>query len=163
MATTGALRVLHRRDRRSHTPLVRVLLRVILSSYVIEHHIGSSTLSANMTHRLRWARSTRRSRPAGYVGQLFTMPLPLALLVWAFSPSWWPVVPVALAVRILAAYAVSARALHAKLNWFLVPLEDLIGFLFWIAGFFGNSISWRGRRYRLFADGRFELIPSQDR
>ena len=136
---------------------------VILSSYVIEHHIGSSTLSENMTHRLRWARSTRRSRPAGYVGQLFTMPLPLALLVWAFSPSWWPVVPVALALRGLAAYSVSSRALHARLNWFLVPLEDLIGFFFWIAGFFGTSISWRGRRYRLFADGRFELIPSQDR
>lgn len=136
---------------------------VILSSYVIEHHIGSSTLWTNMSHRLRWARSTRRSRPAGYVGQLFTMSLPLSLLVLAFSPSWWPVVPVAFGVRILAAYAVSGLALRARLNWFLVPVEDLMGFLFWIAGFFGNSISWRGRRYRLFADGRFELIPSRDR
>jgi len=38
---------------------------VILSSYVIEHHIGSATLHENVAHRLRWARSTRRSRPAG--------------------------------------------------------------------------------------------------
>ena len=53
---------------------------VILSSYVIEHHIGSATFRENMAHRLRWARSTRRSRPAGYIGQLFTMPFPLALL-----------------------------------------------------------------------------------
>jgi len=44
---------------------------VILSSYVVEHHIGSATLQQNVEHRLRWARSTRRSRPAGYVGQLF--------------------------------------------------------------------------------------------
>ena len=36
---------------------------VILSSYVIEHHIGDSTLAENISHRLRWARSTRRSRP----------------------------------------------------------------------------------------------------
>src|SRR6201993_196231 len=56
---------------------------VILSSYVIEHHIGDATLSQNLAHRLRWARSTRRSRPAGYIGQLFTMPFPLALLVCA--------------------------------------------------------------------------------
>ena len=52
---------------------------VILSSYIVEHHIGSATQHQNIEHRLRWARSTRRSRPAGYVGQLFTMPIPLAL------------------------------------------------------------------------------------
>ena len=135
---------------------------VILSSYVIEHHIGSATLSQNVAHRLRWGRSTRRSRPAGYVGQFFTMPLPLALLVCALSPAWWPVLPLALVVRALAAYAVSARVLRARLNWFLLPIEDLFGFSFWLAGFFGNTISWLGRRYRLFADGRFELIPSSE-
>ena len=132
---------------------------VILSSYVIEHHIGSATLRQNIAHRMRWARSTRRSRPAGYVGQVFTMPLPLALLVCAAWPAWWPVLPVALGVRALAAYTVSARVLRAKINWVLLPIEDLMGFCFWIAGFFGNTISWRGRRYRLFSDGRFELIP----
>ena len=132
---------------------------VILSSYVVEHHIGSATLHQNVQHRLRWARSTRRSRPAGYVGQLFTMPLPLALLVCAASPSWWPVLPVALIVRAVAAYTVSARVLCARINWWLLPIEDVLGFCFWIAGFFGNTISWRGRRYRLFSDGRFELRP----
>jgi ceramide glucosyltransferase len=136
---------------------------VILSSYVIEHHIGNSNLSQNIAHRNRWMRSTRRSRPAGYVGQLFTMPLPLALLVCALSPSWWPVLPITFAIRLLAAYTVSTRVLRARLNWPLVPLEDLIGFFFWLAGFFGSSISWRGRRYRVFADGRFELIPTADR
>lgn len=131
---------------------------VILSSYVIEHHIGSATFSQNMAHRIRWARSTRRSRPAGYIGQLFTMPLPIALLVWALSPGWWPIVPVALVVRAVTAYVVSVSVLRAKLDWMLLPIEDVIGFFFWIAGFFGNTISWRGRRYRLFVDGRFELI-----
>lgn len=132
---------------------------VILSSYVIEHHIGSASFSENLAHRLRWARSTRRSRPAGYIGQLFTMPLPLALIVCALSPTWWPVLPIALAVRAVAAYMVSVRVLRARLNWALLPIEDLIVFFFWMAGFFGNTILWRGRRYRLSADGRFELIP----
>ena len=131
---------------------------VILSSYVIEHHIGSASWRQNIAHRVRWARSTRRSRPVGYVGQLFTMPFPVALLVCAFSPAWWPVLPVALAVRAIAAHTVSKRVLRAKLNWALLPVEDMLGFLSWIAGFFGNTILWRGRRYRLFADGRFEVI-----
>jgi ceramide glucosyltransferase len=131
---------------------------VILSSCVIEHHIGSATFAENIAHRLRWARSTRRSRPAGYIGQLFTMPLPLALIVCGLSLEWWPVLPVAVAVRAVAAYMVSGRVLSARLNWALLPIEDLMGFFFWVAGFFGNTISWRGRRYRLSADGRFELI-----
>lgn len=132
---------------------------VILSSYVVEHHIGTSTLRQNIAHRLRWARSTRRSRPAGYFGQLFTMPLPLALLVCLSAPAWWPVLVLTFLVRVLAAYFVSARVLRARIAWLLLPIEDLVGFCFWIGGFFGNTISWRGRRYRLYGDGKFELLP----
>ena len=134
-------------------------LGVILSSYVIEHHIGASDFRRNAAHRLRWARSTRRSRPLGYLGQAFTMPLPWALAVCIANPAWWPVVPFTLAVRAIVAYAISDRVLNAKIRWALLPLEDLAAFAFWIAGFFGHTIIWRGRRYRLFADGRFELIP----
>ena len=136
---------------------------VILSSYVVEHHIGSSTRRENFAHRLRWARSTRRSRPAGYIGQLFTMPFALSLLVVAVAPAWWPAVPLTFLVRVLAAHAVGELALRGRIHWLLLPLEDLLGFCFWIAGFFGNTISWRGRHYRLFSDGRFELISSSDR
>jgi ceramide glucosyltransferase len=131
---------------------------VALSSYVIEHHIGSSDWRHNAAHRLRWARSTRRSRPLGYLGQLFTMPVPLALLACAAHPAWWALVPLTFAVRGLAAYCVATRVLRARLNWALLPVEDVAGFCFWIAGFFGNTITWRGRRYRLYRDGRFELL-----
>ncbi|MGA9798760.1 MAG: bacteriohopanetetrol glucosamine biosynthesis glycosyltransferase HpnI [Terriglobales bacterium] len=133
---------------------------VILSSYVIEHHIGSADFRHNAAHRLRWARSTRRSRPLGYLGQLFTMPLPLALLVCCVNLAWWPVLLVTLGVRLTAAYMVSARVLHARINWLLLPVEDVNAFGFWLAGFFGNTIVWRGRRYRLYSDGRFELLTS---
>src|SRR5258708_30582360 len=39
--------------------------RVLLSSDVIEHRIGSEKFAPNLHHRLRWLRSTRRSRPLG--------------------------------------------------------------------------------------------------
>jgi len=133
---------------------------VMLSSYVIEHHIGGADLQESADHRLRWARSTRRSRPLGYLGQLFTMPLPLALLLYAVHCAWWPVLASMVVVRVFAAYVVSARVLRTKLNWWLLPIEDLIAFCFWIAGFFGNTITWRGRRYYLHRDGRFELFAS---
>lgn len=131
---------------------------VILSSYVIEHRIGSHGLRENFAHRLRWARSTRRSRPAGYVGQVFTNPLPLALLLVAIEPGWWPALAVTWVVRSAAAWAVAAWGLGARVQWALLPLQDLLSFGFWVAGFFGNTIGWRGRRYRLLRDGRFELV-----
>ena len=72
--------------------------RVVLSSCVIEHRIGSQTLKENLQHRLRWARSTRRSRPTGYWGQIFTNPLPLALLLWLVAPRLWPFLAVTVAL-----------------------------------------------------------------
>ena len=134
--------------------------RVILSSYVIEHRIGAQRLAANLRHRLRWNRSTRRSRPWGYIGQVFTNPLPLALLLWAAAPSWWPVAALTALLRAAAGWAVAGAVLRDPLTrrlWWLVPVADLAGFLAWAAGFFGNTIVWRGRSYYLRPDGRFEL------
>jgi ceramide glucosyltransferase len=134
---------------------------VILSSYVIEHHIGSQSFRANARHRLRWFRSTRRSRPAGYVGQLFTNPLPLALLLLVARPDWWAFMVLTAGVRGLAALATARWILKARLSlrwWLLLPVQDMLSFLFWIAGFFGNTITWRGRRYLLKRDGTFQLI-----
>ena len=133
---------------------------VILSSGIVEHHIGSADFFKNAAHRLRWTRSTRRSRPYGYAGQLFTMPLPLAAALIAVEPSLWPLAVASIVCRVAAAYVISARVLRAKLNWLLLPVEDLAVFCFWIAGFFGSTIEWRGRRYKLHTDGRFELMAA---
>jgi ceramide glucosyltransferase len=42
--------------------------------------------------------------------------------------------------------------------WYLVPVQDFLSFAFWAAGFFGNSIDWRGHRYHLLPDGRFRKL-----
>jgi ceramide glucosyltransferase len=134
---------------------------VILSSYAIDHCIGAQSLSANLRHRLRWNRSTRRSRPAGYIGQLFTIPLPLAVLLWMLQPAWWPLAMATLLLRAIAGFFTAGYVLHDGLTgrfFWLVPVQDFLSFAMWFAGFFGNTILWRGRKYYLRADGRFELV-----
>src|SRR5262249_60313385 len=109
--------------------------KVLLSSTIIEHRIGSQSMLRNLSHRLRWARSTRRSRPAGYWGQIFTYPFPLALLLWAVYAPAWPALLLALLLRVGAAIATSESVLRdpvLRRQWWLLPVQDVLGFLVWI-------------------------------
>ena len=135
---------------------------VLLSSCVIEHRIGSQGMLDNLGHRLRWARSTRRSRPTGYWGQIFTYPLPWALMLWAAYPGAWPVIPLTLALRYAAAAATAHYVLRdpvTRRQWWLLPLQDILGFLVWISGFVGDTIVWRDRKCTVQRDGRLHVNP----
>jgi ceramide glucosyltransferase len=123
------------------------------SSCVIEHRIGSEGMLQNFAHRVRWARTTRRSRQWGYIGQFFTHPLPVTALLCLLWHAFWPMLLVSALLRIIAAWMVSVRILGAKVPWLLLPVQDLFGFAFWVAGFFGRSVIWRGQRYLLNRDG----------
>ena len=127
---------------------------VILSRIVVEHRIGSETLRQNISHRIRWGRTSRRSRPLGYIGQIFTYPLPLAMLLALVAPKYWPVLAVTLTMRYVTAWMTSWSVLRVWTDEPLLPLEDVVGFVFWIAGFFGSTITWRGRVYRIDRDGK---------
>ncbi len=134
---------------------------VDLSKVIVEHHLSDESIAENMSHRLRWARSTRRSRPWGYIGQLFTNPIPLALILYLMNRRLWPVLIVSIVFRVVVAYATASVVLKDRL-WIryspLIPVQDILSFVFWILGFTGNSIAWRGRRYRVNRDGTFDPI-----
>jgi ceramide glucosyltransferase len=130
---------------------------VRLSPYIVEHRIGSQRMKANFLHRLRWARTSRRSRPLGYVGQFFTHSLPVSVLMCLLAPECWHLLLVSILFRIMAAWTVSEMTLRAGIPWLLLPLQDFVGFAFWVAGFFGNSIYWRGQRYVLNRDGTVQI------
>jgi ceramide glucosyltransferase len=141
----------------------RLGYRVVLSSLLIEHRIGSQTLKGNLQHRLRWARGTRRSRPVGYWGQIFTNPLPLALLLCLVAPKLWPLAAVTTLFRALAAWSTAEWVLHDPLTrrrWWLIPIQDLMSLLVWVWGFFGRTIDWRGRRYKFLPGGRLQFVGS---
>jgi ceramide glucosyltransferase len=136
----------------------------ILSSYVIEHRLGTQNWRGNLAHRLRWIRAGRRMRAAGYLGQLFTYPLPLVLALWAVRPEWWPAAVAALSIRLVSAWATAVwvlRDIFIIKHLYLLPVQDMAGFGLWIAGFFGQTVAWRGEQYTLRPDGSFELAVSR--
>ena len=138
---------------------------VAMAGAVPDHLVINENLFASLRHRLRWERSSRRSRPAGYVGQLFMHALPLAALAWAAAPagsSWGEaLVAASLAVRWLLAWSVSwgvLRDRNFRRDWWLLPLQDLVSFAIWIWGFFGREIEWRGARFRVLRGGKLERV-----
>ena len=135
---------------------------VELAPYVVSSECAAPTLRGYFQHQLRWAISTRHSRPLGYAGLLLTQGLP-----WAVAATL--VVPTAavaagyfgayLALRLVMAWTIAKWALGdvpVVRKWWLLPIRDALAFVVWLAGFCLNRIHWRGREF-LVSDGR--LIP----
>jgi len=134
--------------------------RATLSTHVVDHCIGSQPFWPNLKHRIRWARSTRRSRPWGYLGQVFTNPLPFAVAL--FSGPAWPLGLAAVVMRVAIAALIAGSWLGDPLirrRWWLLPFADLASLMVWFLGLFGSTVEWRGRRYRLLPGGRFRAMP----
>jgi ceramide glucosyltransferase len=162
LAAIGGLELLQRylaEDFMMGNLMRRAGREVILSRSVIEHHIGNDRFLNNWKHRLRWARSTRRSRPAGYLGEIFTKPTALAVILAIAAPRLWLAVPLALLFRGAVAWLTAVRILRdpgLRTRWWLLPMEDLASFATWLLGLFGKRILWRGRWLVVARDGSFE-------
>ena len=141
--------------------------RVVLSADVINHHAYSTGFQNSFKHRLRWNRSSRFSRPAGYFGQGFTYGLPWALILFLFTPTGWSATLLlgSAILRGWLAYAMGKQLLGdssvIRRLW-LVPLQDVLSFATWVGGFFGTEVVWRGERYRIQRGGRFVRISNED-
>jgi ceramide glucosyltransferase len=137
--------------------------RVVLAEAIPDHLFGGESMRESLGHRLRWERSSRCSRPAGYWGQIFTHSLPLVLLAWAAVPGRNAMVlgllGMCLAARALLAWEVGWRILGddaLRKYWWLLPLEDLLSFGIWCWAFAGEEIVWRGARLRVLRGGKLE-------
>jgi ceramide glucosyltransferase len=131
--------------------------RVALSKVVVETNLSDEGWSEVWRHQLRWSRTIRVSRRAGYYGYLATQAA-FWSAVAAGAGHWWIAVAV-MAVRLATGLVVGRGVLGDHLvsrYWYLLPLRDLWGFAVWVAGLRGDTVDWRGRRLRLAADGRIQ-------
>lgn len=140
---------------------------VVLSRHVIDHIILNIGFVDSLRHQTRWMKSTRFSRPLGHLGTALTFSLPfgmMSLLAALFLHR--PVLGLSLLAfsvvqRMVLAAFIGARAVqerHLLRTILLYPLRDLLGFGCWAASYFGSTILWRGRRYRLTRGGLMHAI-----
>jgi ceramide glucosyltransferase len=135
----------------------RLGLHIAFADVVVETNLGGGSWREVWRHQLRWARTIRVSRFAGYCGSIVTHAT-LWSLVALLGGAWWAAIPT-LALRIAAGVWVAAGVLDdpsAVRNSALIPIRDLLGFAIWLCGLSGTTVEWRGLNLQLRPDGRIE-------
>ena len=143
---------------------------VVLSHHVIDHIILNLSFAASLRHQTRWMKSTRFSRPLGHLGTALTFSVPFGILAaLAALALHRPVLGLGLLAysivnRMILAALVGSLAVHERhllRTIVLYPIRDLLGFCCWAASYWGSTILWRGRRYRLSRGGLMHPVGAQ--
>lgn len=160
--------------------------RVDLADVVVQTALGEYSFSGFWQHQLRWARNIKDRRFGQYFGLIVTFGLAWGILGVLLAPLvWWAWVALGFAfvTRFWAAYVMSEKVLNIadsvqdeqdvtnfrvtsdyvsslSQSWtdlWLIPFRDFVALCVWVASFFGNTIVWRGERFRL-RNGKLESL-----
>jgi ceramide glucosyltransferase len=132
--------------------------RVVLSGHIIDHVVNQKSFRRMWQNQLRWAQTTRYSRPKGHFGSglIFAIPYGLLGLLAAGLLGHWGIGAVLLCVaganRIVEAWLVGwmvVRDPRVRRAPWLYPLRDLLGFLVWFASYLNLRYVWRDSRFEL--------------
>jgi ceramide glucosyltransferase len=144
---------------------------VVLSSYIVDHHILNASFKRSIAHQQGWATSTRFSRPLGHLGTVLTYAIPFGLLGLAVLGAAHHL---ALGLGLLA-FTILDRVLLCLLvsgcvtndgatlrKAWLYPLRDFMGFCFWVRSYFGSRrLSYRGNPCELMPQGRLRKLSEE--
>lgn len=134
--------------------------KIELAETVVETAVADYSFDEFWRHQIRWARNVKDRRPAQYFGLVVTFGLVWAIVAVLLWLSWWSCLVLAASVmlRFISAIVVGRGVLdddQVSRDLWLVPLRDVIALAIWIVSFFGDTVEWRGERFRLRA-GKLE-------
>jgi len=139
--------------------------RVVLCPYIVHTGVAERGLRSLFAREVRWGRTIRASRPAGYAGSIVTHLLPLSIAFAALCAR--PIAglaTIAFAAMLRTLLHLESRktfapAIPASLA--LIPVRDALSVGVWCASYSGQRVAWHGDRYRINADGRMVGSPEE--
>lgn len=139
--------------------------KIALPDVVLETTLPDYSFRDFWLHQMRWARNVKDRRPGQYFGLIATFGLAWAILGVVVAPfAWWAwtILALTLLARLIAAIVVGRGVLkdpHVLPNLWMIPVRDFVALAIWFASFWGNTVVWRGTRFRL-QNGK--LQPTDD-
>ncbi len=140
--------------------------KVVLSDYIVEHVLATSSLTDAIQRQIRWARCIRVSRPWGYLALLLTYGTVTSLLLLiAIKGSMlaWSGLVITWIMRLIMGWVVAIKVIRDQVSqkflW-VIPISDLIQFAIWCYGFIDGTIEWRGQRLKLIKGGKLMAITN---
>ena len=139
-----------------------------LSPPVVETALPDYSSRDFWLHQMRWARNVKDRRPSQYFGLIATFGFPWAILAVVAKPfsAWtWAILAVTAVARFASAIAIGRGILDDKQllpDLWLLPLRDFVALAVWIASYFGDTVVWRGSRFKL-RNGKLEPAGLDDR
>ena len=133
-----------------------------LCSAVVECRSHAMTWKEVWNHQLRWSRTIRVCQPFPYFLSVVSNP--------TFWPFLWAVVDRSFLAAAVAAIALVLRLVTAASNYgrlykerkgnpfWMAPFKDLFQLAIWAFSFSGNTVSWRGERFRVCPAGKLKRI-----
>jgi len=131
--------------------------QVILANYFVKHDIDKENYHQYFSRKIRWNRSIRLSRFWSYLGLIFTQGFitSFTLIIISFFMNKWFIFTLFMSLttiflRLVMAYIVSIYYLKnktAKEKLGLIFINDIVDFILWLFGLWGNEIQWRGKKF----------------
>ena len=135
--------------------------RVVLSHHIIDHVVSQKSFQKMWGSQLRWAKSTRYSRPKGHFGSGLIFAVPFGLLGFAAAALLGKMelglvlLGAACINRIIESWVVGWMVVRdpvaLKQPWLYV-IRDLLGFAVWAASYTAARAVWRSNNYELSRD-----------
>jgi len=129
--------------------------RIELNSEIVETSVPAWTFSGYLHHQMRWARTMRESRPAGYGGLVFSYGLAWAILnliASGLSLFAFALFSLALLFRVSLALGVGVGILGDRQvlrDLWLLVLRDIVALGVWAWSYASDTVRWRDEEFLL--------------
>ncbi len=124
--------------------------------------VQDSSLRDTFARLLRWCRTYRVCQPVGYGATVFSHHgIAASLAATALAPALWPLAAATIGARLVTAgiaHVAVAGAQADLISLPLLPVRDVIATALFALAWTGRTVTWRGRRFRVAADGTMQGV-----
>jgi ceramide glucosyltransferase len=134
---------------------------IALAARPVDITVHEPDFKSLLAHEVRWGRTIAAVDRVSYQASIITQPVALAALGLALAGGGLGpllVLVAAISCRLAAIRTVEAALRLPRAEIGLVAAREILSFIVYVVASCGRTVIWRGRRFRVRADGSLDLL-----